>query len=424
MSGTFEEPPPEKPDIRSSAIGIGALIGVLALVLVLFVATSPDEIEPEQTFEATPTPVAEPTASPTPEPEPSPEPEATDTPPTPTPTPDLAALFESLDLGPGRLLIAEPGEVASYDLDTGERETIIDQVLYSSVFPIVSWRGISWRPINGARWVTNFWGGDLEQSPLPLDFDPSFAVSAPHGGLVYTEVVFGSIDGGGQLLATHLATGEDVLIDLPSDVRQQVLAGWPPQIRALRDTLYISSGARIYRWRFSAREWVDLGPGTLVGTTGPGIVVTDCSIDSCSVRSIGPDGESVEQPSIDAGRLPGGSGEFAAINADGSRLAFATVGTSPTLRGQRMIRILDVDNGITRDVALDDQNTSALHVSWTPTDSNLLVVLQADGPSRQTRLMLLNPDTGGQLDLPFNLDPNQPFALTVDVDRLRGLPAG
>lgn len=396
-------------------------MGVLTLVAVLFFVTAPDEVDPEGAIEATPTAEPEPTPTEVPLPTATPVPEPTAPPPSPTPTPDLGELFGSLDLGPGRLVVAEIGEVAWYDLDTGERQQITSSVLNTTLVPLISWRGVSWRPIDEAAWVTNFWGGDLEQSPLHADFDPGFSVFAPVDGAVYTEVVFGSVDGGRQLLATHLATGEDVLIDLPADVREQVLAGWPPQVKALRDSLYISSGGRIYRWQFSARDWADLGAGTIVSTTGPGILISECSIDACSVRTFTADGESIDLPDVNAAILPTAPGEFGAFSPDGSQLAYYSIGTTATMRGQRIVRSVDLSNGIARDTAFDNQNLEPRNLFWAPTGDQVIVTLQSPA-SLRAMLILLHPETGQQVELPLDLDRANPFALAIDIDRLRGLP--
>lgn len=423
IAGTTKETPPSVADMRSSIMGIGALIGVLTLVAILFLVTAPDELEAEEAVEATPTPTLVPTPTGIPIESPPPPPTATPVSATALPTPDLADLLGSLDLGSGRLLVAEIGEVAAYDLETGERDQVAGGVLNTAIVPVVSWRGVSWRPVDGSAWITSFWGGDREQSPLPADFDPGFSVSAPLDGAVYTEVVFGTIDNGRQLLATHLATGEDVMIDLPRDVLKQVLAGWPPQIRALRDSLYISSGGEVYRWRFSAREWTTAGRGTLVATTGPGVLVNDCSIDSCSVRGFDAEGESIDLSAVDPSILPGAPGEFAAVSPDGTQLAFSSIGSTATLRGLRIVRIVDLATGIARDVDFDNQNLDPRNLFWAPNGAALMVTLQSPASLRST-LILLDPDTGNQTELPLSLDRVYPYALAIDVDRLRGLPGG
>lgn len=426
MDSSVESTPTPPADLRSSMVGIGALIGLIFAVVVLFFFTDPGEPEAEAVVEATPTAAVTPTPTGVPITSDAPDPTATETPPppTPSPTPDIPNLFSALDLGPGRLVVAEDDGVGAYDLATGERQPITTSSVEPTNAPlVVSWRSISFFPPDGQMtgWVSSFWGRDREQSPLPTDFDPGFSVGAPTDGSVYAEVVFGATDGGRQLLATHLATGEDVLIPLASDVRDQVLAGWPPQITSLRDTLYISSGSRLFSWGFSAREWVDVGPGTLVATTGPGVLVTDCSIDVCSVRQIGPEGESIARPEVDASVLPGRPGEAAAFSPDGSALAYATVGSTPTLRGQQILRLIDLDTGVKRELGLDNPDLLASRVIWPPNGGGLIVVVR-NPMTETTGLLLVDPESGNQLELPITLNPNSPFAVMVDIDQLRGLP--
>lgn len=432
IDGTTDATPPARADMRSSLIGLGALAGLLVMVVILFLVTSPAE-DATELAEPTPTP----TATPTPTPDEvlienqPPPPTPTEVPPTATPGPDMTDVLSALDLGAGRLVVSEDGEVASYDLETGERDVIAPGGLTNSITPVISWRGVSWLPGDGSGWTTNFWGGDTEQSPLPARFDPGFMVSAPTDGAVYTEIVFGTVGIiGRELLATHLATGEDVTIDLPRQVSGQVLSGWPPQVKAFRDSLYISSGGRLYRWRFSAREWVDAGPGTLVATTGPGVLVSVCSIETCTVRKIDGEGNSIDLPSVDPSALPRLPGESAAFSPDGKQLAFATIGSTPTLRGLRIARIVDLETGIARDVEFDQQIPEPLALSWVPNGSALLVTTQVgDDPTqaawlRDKRLLLLDPDSAAQLELPLRLSSHNPFVLAVDIDALRGLPTG